>query len=333
MPRLQSWLEARWYGGRKPAWWLRGLSALFAGLTALRRLGYARGWLRSTRLPVPVLVVGNLSVGGAGKTPLVIALCAALRARGWRPGVISRGYGRSERAPRRVETGSRPEEVGDEPLLIHRRSGCPVAVAADRVEAGRLLLDSAEVDLLIADDGLQHYALQRDLEVLVIDGQRRFGNGLLLPAGPLRESAWRAATCAARVVNSGEAKEGEWDMQLVLGPAVPLNDGPARALSGFKGQPLHAIAGIGHPERFFAALRAQGLDVQAHPFPDHHPFSAADFTFDTGRPLLMTEKDAAKCQPFARPGWYQVGVDALLSEALFDTLHARLIAAKAALDE
>lgn len=332
MLRLQHWLEARWYGDREPGWLLRALSALYAGLTALRRLAYARGWLRSTRLPVPVLVVGNLSVGGAGKTPLVIALCAALRERGWRPGVISRGYGRDDRAPRRVAADSRVAEVGDEPLLIFRRSGCPVAVAARRSEAGRLLLEGGDVDLLIADDGLQHYALARDLEVLVIDGQRRFGNGRLLPAGPLREGLWRAEHCAARVVNAGTAGEAELPMQLELGAAVALIDGRQVALRALAGQPLHAVAGIGHPQRFFDALGRAGLSVEPHAFPDHHRFVAGDFAFDDGRPLLMTEKDAPKCQAFARGNWYQVGVDAQLPDGLFDTLHHKLLAARTALN-
>lgn len=332
MHRLQNWLEARWYGDRPPGLGLRAGAALFAGLSALRRSAYAHGWLHSERLPVPVLVVGNLSVGGAGKTPLVIALCAAMRARGWRPGVISRGYGRSERSPRVVEVGSPVEEVGDEPLLIRRRSACPVAVASLRAEAARLLLADGSVDLLIADDGLQHYALQRDVEVLVIDGQRRFGNGHVLPAGPLREGLWRAQRCAARVVNSGPAEAGEWAMQLALGPARPLSGGAPTPLADLVGRPLQALAGIGHPQRFFSALGEAGLEVEGHPFPDHHRFVPADFAFDDGRPLLMTEKDAAKCQPFTRSHWYQVGVDALIAEDLFDTLHVKLLEARSALD-
>lgn len=328
--RVQAWLEQRWYGGREPGWGLRGLTLLFAGLVALRRWLYRRGWLSSRRLPVPVLVIGNLTVGGAGKTPLAIALCEALRARGWRPAVVSRGYGRRSREVLRVMPDSSAEQVGDEPRLIAARSGCPVAVASRRTDAAELLLAdrNLEIDVIVADDGLQHLALQRDLEIVVVDCARGLGNQHLLPAGPLREPASRLAEIALRVGNGGSSAAGVGlsltPMHLRMLDAVPLQGGPARALSSWRGQRVHAVAGIGHPQRFFAALRALGLLPVEHPFPDHHAFVAADLDFAEPLPVLMTEKDAVKCRSFARPDWYTVPVSAELPADWFDALHTQL---------
>lgn len=327
---LQRWLEARWYAGAPVPWWLAALSQLFAGIVAVRGWLYRKGLLKATRLPVPVLVVGNLGIGGAGKTPLTIALVQALRARGWRPGVVSRGYGRTDSTPRRVLPDSAVEQVGDEPLLIARRAACPVAVASKRVDAARLLLAEGEVDLLIADDGLQHYALARSLEVLVVDGRRGFGNGRLLPAGPLREPLARVARCDISVINGDATAVGlpanGTTMQLRSAAPQGLLDGvevPWETLTD-----VQALAGIADPERFFSALRARGLRVDGHGFPDHHAFVAADFEFDDGRPLLLTEKDAGKCAPFARPHWLVVQVDAELPATFFETVDAALRRAK-----
>jgi tetraacyldisaccharide 4'-kinase len=321
---LERWLMARWYGGVAPGPGLRLLAALFGLLVRGRRCAYRRGWLRRTRLPLPVLVVGNLGVGGAGKTPTTIALVDGLRARGWRPGVISRGHGGSEQGPIRLPADPDPARFGDEPCLIALRTGAPVAIGRRRAEAGRLLAASGEVDLLVADDGLQHYALERDLELLVIDGRRRHGNGALLPAGPLREAPARAAGCDLRIVNGGVPEAGEWPLQQQLGDPLPLAGGPALALTDLHGQAVQAVAGIAEPERFFAVLRSAGLQPEPRPFPDHHRFTAADFGFDDGRPLLMTEKDAVKCRAFARPHWYAVPLRSTLPDALFDLLDARL---------
>jgi len=323
---LQRWFEARWYGGVRPELPLRLLAGLFGAVSGLRRAAYRRGWSRSTRLPLPVIVVGNLAIGGAGKTPMTIALVEALRERGWRPGVISRGHGGSERGPVRLPPDADPARFGDEPCLIARRTGAPVVIARERVAAGQLLWQSGDVDLLIADDGLQHYALQRDIEVLLIDGRRRLGNGRLLPAGPLREPVSRVDDCTLQVVNGGDAAAGQWSMRLRLDAAVPLAGGASRPLVDFVGQSAHAVAGIADPARFFTALQAAGLEVVAHPFIDHHAFVADDLAFDDGRPLLMTEKDAVKCAPFARPNWYAVPACAELPDAFFDTLAAALAA-------
>jgi tetraacyldisaccharide 4'-kinase len=329
-PRLQRWFEQRWYGGREPGLALRAAARLFGAIACVRRLAYRRGILRSTRLPVPVLVVGNLAIGGSGKTPMTLALVAALARRGWRPGVVARGHGGSERGPVRVPADGDPRRFGDEPCLVARRSGVPVAVARRRVAAAQLLLASGEVDLLVADDGLQHYALQRDVEIVMVDGRRGLGNGRLLPAGPLREPARRAADSGFRVVAGGGEQAGEWLMAFELGAAEPLAGGEAVALARWRGGRVHAVAGIADPSRFFVALRDLGLDVVEHGFGDHHAFTPDDLSFETGAIVLMTEKDAVKCRRFARPGWYAVPLQARLPEAFFDAVDARLRAARVA---
>lgn len=323
---LAETLQAAWYGEGRTPWWAAPLSWLYGGVVGLRRHLYRSGWLSAERLPVPVLVVGNLNVGGTGKTPLTIALADALRARGFRPGVVSRGYGGTERGP--VLLGERPDPVrfGDEPCLI-RSAGLPVAVGRDRPAAGRLLID-AGCDLVIADDGLQHYRLCRDVEICVIDGSRRFGNRRLLPAGPLREPLARLAGVDFRVCNGGHAEAGEVPMHLEGGMARSLEDGTVRPLDAFRGQRVHAVAGIGHPMRFFDELRARGIEVMPHPFPDHHAYAAGDLDFGDGAPVLMTEKDAVKCAAFALPQAWAVPVRAVLPEAFFDAVAAKLARAR-----
>jgi tetraacyldisaccharide 4'-kinase len=307
---------------------------LYGGLAALRRWLYARGLLARHRAPVPVVVVGNIAVGGTGKTPLTIALVQRLQAEGWTPGVASRGYGRDDIATARwVVAGDDPAEAGDEPLLVARQTGAKVRVDRDRVAAARALA-AAGCDVVVCDDGLQHYRLARDVEIEVIDGRRRYGNGRLLPAGPLREPAERAARCDFRVVNaSGSGGDGagfgEWAMHLRPGVAVPLAGGRERPLSAFAGQRVHAVAGIGNPERFFAMLRGQGIAVVPHAFADHHRYAADDFRFGSELPVLMTEKDAVKCRDLADPNHYSVPVRAELPEAFWVALLDRLRAARA----
>ena len=314
-------LESAWYGTARAPWWTGPLSWIYGALTALRRALYRAGVLRSTRLTVPVIVIGNLSVGGTGKTPLTIALAEGLRERGYTPGVVSRGYGGTQKAPLLLEASAEPSHVGDEPCLI-RASGVPVAVGRDRPAAAKLLID-AGCDIVIADDGLQHYALARDLEICVIDGVRRFGNARLLPAGPLREPMSRLQQVDYRVCNGGAVAPGDIAMELHGGMARALVDDHAQPLADFAGQIVHAVAAIGNPSRFFASLRAQGLQVIEHPFPDHHAFVPNDFPFD-GKPVLMTEKDAVKCRTFAQAHWWSVPVRAVLPKAFFDDIAARL---------
>ena len=319
--RLERWLLRRWYGGVAPGPVLRSLTLLFAGAVSLRGWLYRRGLLRTHRLRVPVIVVGNLVAGGSGKTPLTIALARGLVAQGWRPGIVSRGHGRRSRDPVRAGAGVPPEICGDEPLLIARQTGLPVFVDSDRVAAARRLVAEG-CNLIIADDGLQHYRLGRDIEIEVVDGERRHGNGRLMPAGPLREPPGRRVDL--RVANGGAVGEGEWPMRLVLGQADPLEGGRPRALGSFAGGPVHAVAGIGNPGRFFASLREHGLALVEHPFPDHHTFTRDDLRFTPAHPLLMTEKDAVKCVDFQLPAAFAVPVRAELPAGFFAQLHERL---------
>lgn len=309
-------LSADWYAPGLTALTgaLAPLAPLFASGAALRRALYRRGILRVERLPVPVIVVGNLSVGGSGKTPLVAALGAALRSAGRRPGIVSRGYGRAQAsaAPLLVTAATDPALAGDEPALL-ARAGLPVAVAADRAAAGRALMAAhPECDVIIADDGLQHYALARDFEIAVVDAARGFGNGWRLPAGPLREPASRLASVDAVVLLAAEAADERlaWPnaFRMTLagatfhGVADPLRTATAQE---FGGAGVHALAGIGNPARFFATLSRLGIQATSHAFPDHYRFVAADIAFPGARAILMTEKDAVKCAGFADTRcWY-----------------------------
>ena len=292
----------------------------------IRRQGYLRGWFASTRLPVPVIVVGNVTVGGTGKTPTVLWIAQFLTAHGWRPGIISRGYGgHVGNLPQVVQRDDDPWDVGDEPLLLARRSGVPVAVCQRRAKAGALLCDQYGCNCLIADDGLQHYALVRDVEVALVDRVRGMGNGRCLPAGPLREPMRRLAQIPLRVVY-GAPLPGEYAATLTASAVISLAGAYApRPLSAFRDTPVHAVAGIGHPVRFFSFLQAAGLSVIPHPFPDHHRFRAGDLHFgDDDLPVLMTEKDAVKCAAFAHAGQWYVSVDAQLPPAFGTHLLARM---------
>jgi len=313
---LAAWLEGVWYEGRAGAVLLAPLAWLFGAIVALRQLAYRRGWQRSWRAGVPVIVIGNLSVGGTGKSPLVASLAAQLRRRGRRPGILTRGHGSGLRVPTRVERGADAAEVGDEPAMLAVSTGVEVMVSPDRA-AGARALQALGVDVILCDDGLQHYALERDLEIVVIDGARGLGNGRLLPAGPLREPESRLARVDWVVVNGDDTvsaprwrgRAGTIAMQLVPEAARSLAD-PRRwqGLEAFRGQPVHALAGIGHPARFFAMLRAAGLEPIEHPFPDHHAYSADDLRFDEDYPVLMTAKDAVKCRRFADDRCWEVPV-------------------------
>ena len=315
-------LESAWYGDARAPWWTWPLAVLYGTVVRLRGWLYRIGVMHSVRLPVPVVVVGNLSVGGTGKTPLTIALAEALRARGFRPGVVSRGHGGRQRQPTLLGEHPDPAEVGDEPCLI-RASGVAVAIGRKRPAAARLLLD-AGCNVLIADDGLQHYALARDVEICVIDGTRRFGNGHLLPAGPLREPLSRLSRVDFLVCNGVLPADGEFPMQLLGSEAVALHGAERRPLAALAGQRVHAVAAIGNPSRFFASLRATGIEPIEHAFTDHHAFVAGDLDFGDQLPVLMTDKDAVKCRRFAQPNWWRVPVRAELPLAFYDALVERL---------
>lgn len=323
---LAARLHRAWYAPRPPLalWLLLPLHALFVFLSWCRRLAYRSGLRAVVRLPVPVVVVGNLVVGGTGKTPLVLWLAEQLRQRGRYPGIVSRGYGGAGTGVRAVGADAAAAEVGDEPLLLARRCGLPVWVGADRVAAGRALLAAhPEVDVLIADDGLQHYRLGRDAEIAVFDS-RGAGNGWCLPLGPLRERLSRLDTVSALVFNGAadetiQAAVPYFIMHLVPGDCYRLDNAaitcPPQALAG---RTLHAVAGIGHPERFFASLRTLGLDFEAHAFADHHAYSAADLDFGPQTVVLMTEKDAVKCAGLTRAEVWVLPVQAQVSLALAD---------------
>ncbi|GAB3037718.1 tetraacyldisaccharide 4'-kinase [Oleiagrimonas citrea] len=321
---LSDAVQRNWYRSRPTSMVLRALSRLYGWLAQRRRERFECDASLSVGLPVPVIVIGNISVGGTGKTPLTIALVEALRAHGWHPGVVSRGYGGQRRVPELLGDAPDPSEVGDEPCLIRGRTGAPVAVGRDRPAAARLLVE-AGVDVVLADDGLQHYRLRRDIEICVIDGTRRFGNGWLLPAGPLRESESRLEDVDFRVCNGGVAREGEVPMRLIGDTAYPLlGEERALPLESLVGRRVHAVAAIGNPRRFFESLRAQRIEVIEHPFPDHHAFTARDLDFADHLPVLMTGKDAVKCIFFARKHWYSVPVRADLPERFIHDLVERL---------
>jgi tetraacyldisaccharide 4'-kinase len=289
-----------WY--RRSPWLLllAPLSLLFRLAVLSRLLMYRTGLLASHRLPVPVIVVGNLAVGGTGKTPLVAWLAEHAVQAGRQPGIVARGYGGgAAHWPQQVRPDSDPAVVGDEAVLLAGKTGCPMAVGPDRVAAARALLEHSHCDIILSDDGLQHYALQRDIEIAVIDGVRRFGNGLCLPAGPLREPVGRLA-CVDLVVVNGLGNRGEYPMAMRLTRVRPLRgDETERELRSLHGTSVHAVAGIGNPGRFFAALRQAGLRVEEHAFPDHHMFVPENLQFNDDRPVVMTEKDAVKCRDLA----------------------------------
>jgi tetraacyldisaccharide 4'-kinase len=315
-------LTETWYRPSPVTALLIPFAWLYCLLAVLRRGLYRAGIFRRARARVPVIVVGNITVGGSGKTPLVIWLARELRARGYRPGVITRGYGGSAAAwPQVVAPDSDPAGVGDEPVLIARHAGCPVAADPDRVRAARQI-EALGCDVILSDDGLQHYRLARDIEIAVIDGARRFGNGRCLPAGPLREPAGRLKSVHL-VITQGDAGEGEHRFDLVETGYRAVAGGEPKPVDFFRGRKAHAVAGIGNPGRFFAHLRRLGVDVIAHPFPDHHAFRAADVRFGDDLPVIMTEKDAVKCRSFSGPLWY-LTVEARPEAALAPALAARL---------
>ncbi len=307
-------LLATWYSEASPPAGLRVPESLYRGAVAARRSLYRRGFLKSGHPGRPVIVIGNLTVGGTGKTPLTMWLVERLTAEGLSPAVVSRGYGgRRQRRPRRVAGDTDPAEVGDEPALIARVTGAPVWVCTDRLEAAKAAV-AAGADLVVCDDGLQHYALRRDLEIAVVDGARGFGNGHLLPAGPLREPPDRLAEVDVIVCNGGpRCPEGSVRMTLEGSRAFRLSDGFARDLTGFSAEPVHAVAAIGNPERFFHMLEAAGLTIIRHPLRDHEPVPEAFLEDGHPGPVLMTAKDAVKSATRPEHAW-EVPVKARLED-------------------
>ncbi len=315
------WYKRGWLSGL-----LLPLAWLFAGVTALRRRRQIKQ-SRHQQLPVPVIVVGNISVGGTGKTPLLIKLVRVFRNAGYTPGVVSRGYGgNADNYPLLVNPDTSPDSAGDEPVLIAQQCQCPVVVDPDRLRAARYLCEYSNCDLILSDDGLQHYRLPRNIEIAVVDGQRLFGNGRLLPAGPLREPVKRLWQADYVVVNGGDPLAGHpSSYSISLEPQTVLRHvttGEVIAVRDWKfsDRAIHAVAGIGNPQRFADTLSNFGFDVELHPFPDHHRFSAQDFCFEDTRPVFMTAKDAVKCRGIGEIDGWVLDVEAQVPASMLDSL-------------
>ena len=325
-PRVR-WIEHQWPKRNLLTVALAPLSMLFCAAVALRRFLYRSGLAKTTRLRVPVIVIGNISVGGTGKTPVVLWVADLLARGGFRPGIISRGYG-GDGSLRAVTPHSAASEVGDEPVLLAHRTQAPTFCGPSRVRAAQALLAAhPDCDVLISDDGLQHYALARDVEIAVMDGARGFGNGLPLPAGPLREPIGRLKEVDAIVCNGPSSSLDLPHYKMVLAGEQfvnLLNPRQRCSAAEFKGIPLRALAAIGNPARFFAHLRGFNLQFSEHPFPDHHPFRPEDLGFAGDDIVLMTEKDAVKCAAFAKPNWWYLPVTAQVDPALGELILAKV---------
>ncbi len=286
---------------------------IFNDIVRLRRYFYRIGLLKVHKLPVPVVIVGNITVGGTGKTPLTIFLAELLKQSGYKPGIICRGYGgQAEDWPQLVNIDSDPRQIGDEALLMARRTDCPVVAGPKRVAAARLMLEQSDCNVIISDDGLQHYSLDRDIEIIVIDGERRFGNGYSLPSGPLRESISRISEVDFLVCNGTNVEENEYSMTVDGSEAINLLTGEKKPLSFFKKKSCQAIAGMGNPQRFFALLDDAEISYDAHIFPDHHDYQETDLQFGMEYEVFMTEKDMVKCYSFAKKNHWFVPVHAKL---------------------
>ncbi len=318
-----------WY---KPRWWtllLLPFAFIFFLIITCRKLCYRWNIFKTTQFAVPVIVVGNVTVGGTGKTPLVIWLVDFLKRQGYKPGVVSRGYVPGKRRKHSdavaVATDSDPKEVGDEAVLIAARTGVPVMVGANRVGTTEALLANYSCDIIISDDGLQHYAMGRDIEIAVLDGKRRLGNHFLLPAGPLREPSKRLKTVDFIVVNSGHPYKAEYPMKLVPGAAYNIqHPEQTKVLKAFIGQTLHAVAGIGNPGRFFTTLRDNNLLIVEHPYPDHYKYKRSDINFYGNLNVIMTEKDAVKCKSMITERHWCLPVSVEMDEFFSDKLMAKL---------
>lgn len=316
-------IVSRWYQNHWTTYLLRPLGWLYQLIITARRHLYRLGLFKQKTFPVPIIVVGNITVGGTGKTPLVIWLAQFLRERGWRPGIVSRGYGgRSPSWPQRVDGKSDPTRVGDEAVLLARRAGVPVVVAPDRVAAVSDLLAHTDCNIVISDDGLQHYALGRDCEIAVLDGERRLGNACCLPAGPLRESKKRLNEVDFVVVNGAPAPD---EMGMRLSPTRFYSLNSEKSVDTLPNSRVNAVAGIGNPQRFFNTLREMGLQVVPHAFGDHHRFSREDIDFKDEDLVVMTAKDAVKCEKFADDRHWYLAVDADVDPRLGDGLEKELV--------
>jgi len=314
-------IDKIWYANHPISFALIPLSWLFCAIVALRRLAYKYRLLKSYHPPIPIIIVGNITVGGTGKTPLVIWLVQFLKKQGFKPAIISRGYGgRAQSWPQPVYPDSDPQLVGDEPILLARQAGCPIVVAPRRSQAVQRLLKNEDCNIIISDDGLQHYALHRDIEIAVIDGIRRYGNQRCLPAGPLREPVKRLEKIDLIVIKDGGLHD-EFCMQYDTKALRRIVDETiSQSLSSLQGNTVHAIAGIGHPARFFSTLRDYGLILHCHEFSDHHHYKQSDIHFNDDLPVIMTEKDAVKCRQIASPQHWYLPIEANLPSSFGERL-------------
>lgn len=316
-----------WYGKNKLYYCLLPLTYIYRLIISIRRFLFRTKIKKSYFLPVPVIVVGNLTVGGTGKTPLVIWLVNWLKQQGYRPGIVSRGYGGEvKKHPQLVSTHSHSKQVGDEPILIMKKTQCPVMVHPNRTVAAKKLLDHFNCNILVSDDGLQHYSLHRDIEIVVIDGERRFGNQHCLPAGPLREPMSRLHYSDFMIVNGNKMKDNEYEMSLEVGQifcvANPLQK---KSIEAIKHLTFHAVAGIGNPQRYFSFLKKLGLTiVEYHSFRDHHEYSFQDINFGKDQLVLMTEKDAVKCEYFADDRHWCLPITAKPDSLFISSFHQKV---------
>ena len=300
------------------------VSGVFYVLSKIRRALYHLGIFRTNRFKVPVVVVGNITVGGSGKTPVVIKLVEYFKQQGRQVGVVSRGYGGSHsNASLLVNADTSALVSGDEPLLIATQTGVPVMVNKCRSQAVQDLIERHQVDVVISDDGLQHYAMDRTVEISVVDGHRRFGNGFFLPAGPLREPLSRHKNVDF-VINNGSVFPGEISAQIKPINFVHLITGEKKPLDFFNQKACHGVAGIGHPQRFFQTLTQLGVEVQKHEFTDHYQYQSKDLEFDDNHPIIMTAKDWVKCRDFANDKMYYLEIDLDISEDFFTNLAAKI---------
>ena len=315
-----------WFSQNILAWLMLPLSLGYCAVSTIRRWLYQHHYLRVRASSVPLIVVGNIAIGGTGKTPLIIALCGILKQKGFKVGVVSRGYGASISGLHDVSETDKASHAGDEPLLIRQRTGCPVIICANRPAAVEAIVEKYGCNLVLSDDGLQHYAMQRDLEIAVVDATRMHGNGFCLPAGPLREPVSRLQSVDMVVYNIDSSELGQHrpEFGLYPAPAIKLFDGSNMLLEEFTGQRVHAVAGIGNPQRFFSLLRRTGVSVIEHAFDDHHHYQSADLDFGDELPVLMTEKDAVKCREFAKANWWSINVEASVNEQFTEQLFALL---------
>ncbi len=300
------------------------LSSLFYCLVKLRRLAYQFGLLKTHQFDIPVIVVGNITLGGSGKTPIVIALVKHLKQLGKKVGVVSRGYGGQHKTGSLlVEKNTHAIESGDEPLLIALETDVAVMVNKNRAKAVEHLIKRHAVDVIISDDGLQHYSMDRDVEISIVNGKTRFGNGFLLPAGPLREPISRLKSVDF-IINNGSFHAGEITSTLVAKKFINLATGKTKPLNYFKDKTCHAVAGIGHPQHFFDLLKTLGIETHTHSFRDHYHYSATDLEFEQDFPIIMTAKDCVKCRAFAREKMWYLQVEADLSEDFLTKLDNKL---------